>query len=64
MKPIAEVNGKTNEKPSGIREIIEGEGPRSNRYLGFFVVMFRSGLKLLMMLKQILFNYLFRKKYR
>jgi hypothetical protein len=64
MKPISEVNGRTNEKPSGIRELNEGEEPRSNRYLGSSVAMVRSGLRLLKMLKLILFNHLSQKKYQ
>ena len=32
MKPIVEVNGRTNEKQSGMQVLNAGEGPGNNRY--------------------------------
>jgi hypothetical protein len=64
MKPISVVNRRTNEKPSGMREQNEGEGPGSNRYSGSSVAMVRSGPRLSKTLKLILFNLLSHKKFQ
>jgi|GEM_PF-4750504 hypothetical protein len=62
MKLISEDNGKTNEKLYGTKEQNEGEVQRNNRYLESFVATVLSGPKLLMTLKQVLFNHLSLKK--
>jgi hypothetical protein len=64
MKPISEANGRTNEKPYGIRELNEGEGPRNNRYSGSSVAMVLFGPRLLKTLELILFNLSSHEKYQ
>ena len=63
MKPILEVNGKTNEKSSAIRVQSEGEELRNNPYLEYFAGMVKFGLKLLTMLKRTLFNHSSQEKF-
>ena len=62
MKPISEVNGRTNEDPSEIRDLNEDEGPGNNRDSGSSVAMVRSGPRLSKTLELILFNLLSHKK--
>src|SRR5208337_2490562 len=64
MKHISEVNGKTNEKRSGITVLNEEEVRRNNRCLEFFVVMVRSGPRLLMTLELKPFNLLSQEKFQ
>src|SRR5665647_3642831 len=64
MKHISAVNGKTNEKRSGITVRSEDEGPKNNRYSGSFVAMVLSGPRLSITLKRVLFNHSSHKKYQ
>jgi hypothetical protein len=64
MKPSSEVNGRTNEKQSGIWVLNVGEGPRNNRYSGSYVAMVLSGPRLLIMSKLEPFNHSSPKKYQ
>jgi hypothetical protein len=64
MKPIQEVNGRTNENLSGMKVPNEEEVPRNNRYSGSCVVTVQSGLMSLMTLKLILSNLLSLEKYQ
>ena len=64
MKPISEVNGRTNEKQSGIRVLNEEEEPENNRYSGSSVATVLSGPRLSMTSKLALFNHSSHKKYQ
>jgi hypothetical protein len=63
MKYILEVNETITQKRSGIRALIEDEGPKNNQYSGSFVTTVLSGPRLSMALKRIFFNHSSHKMY-
>ena len=62
MKPILEVNGRTNEDPYAISDLNKDEVQQSNRYSGSSAAMVRSGPRLSKTLERIHFNLLSNKK--